>query len=160
MLRGKVSKWSITSTLDISPDSALYPISGVLRDHHQSKPESVSKVIPLVRCVPTIITSSLFIRLEHTSNNWKVRKLTTSLILHIVWDDKASVVKKAVFRGGSSLSAQTYSSLANVQKFITLRTVIVSGRVNNRWKEEKVFYNVCIGLLVRFQACQHQNWIF
>jgi hypothetical protein len=47
----------------------------VLRDRHQSKSESVFKVLPLVHCVPTIITSSLFIRFEHMSNEWKVEKV-------------------------------------------------------------------------------------
>jgi hypothetical protein len=75
MLSGKVSKFSITFTLGISPDSAPYPISGVLRDCHQFESESVSKVLPLLRCVPTIITSSLFIIFEHTSNEWKVEKI-------------------------------------------------------------------------------------
>jgi hypothetical protein len=37
VLSEKVSKFSITFTLDISPDSAPYSISGVLRDHRQSK---------------------------------------------------------------------------------------------------------------------------
>jgi hypothetical protein len=37
MLYGEVSKFSITFTLDISPDSAPYLISGVLRDRRQSK---------------------------------------------------------------------------------------------------------------------------
>jgi hypothetical protein len=72
---GKVSKFSLTSTLAISPDSALYPISGVLRDRRQFESESVSKILPLVCCVPTIITSSLFIGFEHTSNDWKVEKV-------------------------------------------------------------------------------------
>jgi hypothetical protein len=34
-----------------------------------------SKVLPLVRCVPTIVTSSLFIGFEHTSNDWEVEKV-------------------------------------------------------------------------------------
>jgi hypothetical protein len=55
-----------------------------------------------------------------------------SLVLQVFRDDNASVVKNAVFPGGSNLSAQTYSSLAAVQKFITLRPFVVSGRVNNR----------------------------
>jgi hypothetical protein len=50
------------------------------------------------------------------------------------------VVKNAVFLGCSSLSALTYSSLAEVQKFITLRPLAVSGNVNNRWKSEKLLY--------------------
>jgi hypothetical protein len=76
VLSGKASKLCITFTLDISPDSALCSISGVLRDRHQSKSESVFKVLPLVHCVPTIVTSFLFIRFEHTRNDWKVEKVS------------------------------------------------------------------------------------
>jgi hypothetical protein len=46
-----------------------------LRDHRQSKSESVIKVPPLVNGVPTIITSSLFIGFEHMSNESKVEKV-------------------------------------------------------------------------------------
>jgi hypothetical protein len=70
----KVSKFSITFTLDFSPDSVPYPISGVLRDRHPSESESVFKVLPLVCCVPMIITSSLLIGFDNTSNDWKVEK--------------------------------------------------------------------------------------
>jgi hypothetical protein len=76
VLSGKVSKLYITFTWDISPDSAPYPISGVLRDRRQSESKSVFKVLPLVHCVPMIITSSLFIRFEHMSNDWKVAKVS------------------------------------------------------------------------------------
>jgi hypothetical protein len=82
------------------------------------------------------------------------------LVLQVFWDDKASVVKNSVFPGGSSLSAQIYSSLTDVKKFITLKPFILSRRVNNRWKEERVFYNYSIGIPVRLQTCQQQNWIF
>jgi hypothetical protein len=73
-----------------------------------------------------------------------------SLVLQVFWYDNASVAKNAVFPGGSSLSAQTYSSMTDVKKFITLKPFILSERVNNRWKEQGVLYNYCIGLLVRF----------
>jgi hypothetical protein len=79
VVSGKVSKFSITFILCISPDSSPYPISGVLRDRHQSKSEAVSKVLPLVRRVPMIITSSLFLRFEHMSNDWKVEKVNYEL---------------------------------------------------------------------------------
>jgi hypothetical protein len=69
------SQNSLSFTLDISPDSALYPISEVLRDRHESKSESVFKVFPLMHCVPMIVTSSLFVGFEGTSNNWKVEKV-------------------------------------------------------------------------------------
>jgi hypothetical protein len=62
VLSGKVSKFYITFTWDISPDSALYPIGRVLRDRRQSESKSVFKVLLLVHCVLMIITSSLFIR--------------------------------------------------------------------------------------------------
>jgi hypothetical protein len=90
----------------------------------------------------------------------KVRKFTTSLVLQVFWDDNVSVVKNAVFPSSSSLSAQAYSSLADVSKFITLKLFIISRHVNDRWKEERVLYNYCIGLSIRFQTCQCQNWIF
>jgi hypothetical protein len=50
------------------------------------------------------------------------------------------MVKNAVFPGCTSLSALTYSSLTDVQKFITLRPFVVSVSVNNRWKAEKSLY--------------------
>jgi hypothetical protein len=75
VLYGKVSNLSITFTLNISHDSAPYPISGVLRDHCQPKSKSIFKVFPLVHCVPTIITSSLFIGFERMSNDWKFEKV-------------------------------------------------------------------------------------
>jgi hypothetical protein len=75
VLFGEVSKFYITFTLDISPDSALVSVSGVLRDRYQPKSEAVFRIVPLVCCVPTIITSSRFIGFEHTSNEWKVEKV-------------------------------------------------------------------------------------
>jgi hypothetical protein len=72
VLSEKVLKFSITFTLEISPDSAPYPIIGVFRDHRRPKSEAVFRILPLVCCDPMIITSSLFIGFEHTSNGWKV----------------------------------------------------------------------------------------
>jgi hypothetical protein len=48
----------------MSPDSAPNSASRVLRDRHQSKSESVFKVLSLVYCVPMIITYSLFMESE------------------------------------------------------------------------------------------------
>jgi hypothetical protein len=75
MLSGKISKLSTTFILFISPDSVPNSVSRVLRDRRQSKSESVFMVLPLVHCVPMIITSSLFIRFERMSNEWKVDKV-------------------------------------------------------------------------------------
>jgi hypothetical protein len=83
-----------------------------------------------------------------------------SLVLQVFWDDNASVVKNAVFPGSSRLSAQTYSSLADVQKFITLRLFIILRRANNRWKDQKVLNKSCIWLQVRFPSEQSQLCIF
>jgi hypothetical protein len=75
MLSGKVSKFYITFTFCTFPDSIPVSVSRVLRDRHQSKSESVIKVPPPVHGVPMIITSSLFIRIQHMSNEWKVEKV-------------------------------------------------------------------------------------
>jgi hypothetical protein len=64
-------------------------------------------------------------------------------MLQVFWNKEASVVKNVVFTGCSSLSALTYNSLAEVQKFITLTLFVISGRVINRWKAEKLLY-VCL----------------
>jgi hypothetical protein len=71
MLSRKVSKFSITFILFISPEFAPNSVSKVLRDRCQSKSASVIKVLPLVHYVPTSITSSLFTGFEHMSNDWK-----------------------------------------------------------------------------------------
>jgi hypothetical protein len=90
----------------------------------------------------------------------RFRKFAMSLVLQVFWDDNVSVVKNAVFPGGSSLSTQTYSSLADVQKFITLKPFIVSRRPNNRWKDQKVFDNSCIWFQVRFPSDKSRLCIF
>jgi hypothetical protein len=59
-----------------------------------------------------------------------------SFLLQVFWNDDALVVKNEVVPGGSNLSAQNYSSLSDVQKFIPLRPFIVSVRVNNRRKDK------------------------
>jgi hypothetical protein len=96
VLSKKVSKFPITFTLDISPDSVPYPISGVLQDRRQSESKSVFKVLPLLHCVPTIITSSFFVGFERMSSDWKV-KLTTSLVLQVFGDDNALDCQKCSF---------------------------------------------------------------
>ncbi len=64
--------------------------------------------------------------------NGKRKKLATSLLLQVFWNNEVSVVELAVFPGCSSLTALTYSSLADVQKIITPGPFIITGRVNNR----------------------------
>jgi hypothetical protein len=75
MLFGKVSKFYITFILVMFPDWAPCLVSRVLRDRRQSKSESVLQILPLVHCAQMIVTSSLFVRFEHMSNNWKSEKV-------------------------------------------------------------------------------------
>jgi hypothetical protein len=56
--------------------------------------------------------------------NGKHKKLFTSLLCKFS-GMMMPLVKKPVFPGGSSLLAQTYNSLGDVQKFITLRLFII-----------------------------------
>jgi hypothetical protein len=57
-------------------DSAPFSVNRVSRDHCQSKSEVVSKVLPLVHCIPVVITSSLFIGFECMSSEWKFKKVS------------------------------------------------------------------------------------
>jgi hypothetical protein len=72
----------------------------------------------------------------------KREKITTCLLLQVFWNKETSMGKNAVFPDCFRLSALTYSRMAEVQKFITLSPLSVSGSVNNCWKAEKLFY-VC-----------------
>jgi hypothetical protein len=73
----------------------------------------------------------------------KRKKLATSFLLQVFWNDDASVVKNAILPGCSSLTALTYNSLADVQKFLPLRPFIGSGSLNNCCKVKKMLY-VCL----------------
>jgi hypothetical protein len=53
-------------------------------------------------------------------------------MLKVFWNDDASVVESAVLPGCSSLTALTYSSMADGKKIIALRLFIGSGSLNNR----------------------------
>jgi hypothetical protein len=74
-------------------------VSGVLGDRRQSESKSVSKILPRVRWVPTIITSSLFIRFERMSNGWKVAKVSyefgigSFLRLCLDWTQKGKILR-------------------------------------------------------------------
>jgi hypothetical protein len=68
------------------------------------------------------------------------KNLAMSFLLQVLWNDDACVVKNTVFPGFSTLTALTYNSLADVQKFITLRPFIGSGSLNNCSKAEKPIY--------------------
>jgi hypothetical protein len=72
----------------------------------------------------------------------KRKKLSASFMLEVFWNDDVCVVENAVCPGCSSLTALTYSSWADVQKYITLIPFVGSGSVNNCWKDEKLIY-VC-----------------
>jgi hypothetical protein len=64
--------------------------------------------------------------------NGKSKKLAMSFLLQVFWNDDVSVVECAVFLGCSGLTALTYNSLADIQKFIILRPIIGLGSLNNR----------------------------
>jgi hypothetical protein len=99
MISKKISKLSTTFVSFISPDSAPNSVSKVLRDRRQSKSESVFMIFPLVHCVPMIITSSLFIRFEHMSNEWEVEKVNYEfgfggfLRLYLDWTQKFKILR-------------------------------------------------------------------
>jgi hypothetical protein len=69
MFYGNVSKFFITFILGISPYSTPNSVIKILRNCRQSESASVFKVFPLTHCVPMIITWSIFIRIEHMSND-------------------------------------------------------------------------------------------
>jgi hypothetical protein len=83
VLSGNVSKFFIPFILCMLPDSTPFLVRRVLQDRRQSESEYVFKVLPFVHCVPTIITYSLFIGFERTSNEWKVEKVNYDIVWQV-----------------------------------------------------------------------------
>jgi hypothetical protein len=52
------------------------------------------------------------------------------------------------------------SAAQSTSKAITPKLLIVSRRINNRWKGKKVFYNSCFCPIVRFSSEQSQSYNF
>jgi hypothetical protein len=68
------------------------------------------------------------------SDDWKVEKVSYEFGIASFLRRQCLDGQNCSFPRGSSLSAQTYSSLADVQKFITLKLFILSRHANNFWK--------------------------
>jgi hypothetical protein len=86
-----------------------------------------------------------------------LKKLTMSLVLEVFYDCAWTRLKSLKFSVSSNLISPEFQQSGRLRNCITPRPLILSGRVNNRWKEERVFYKYCMGLRVRFQICQYQN---
>jgi hypothetical protein len=76
------------------------------------------------------------------------------LILHSNWGQKFRFLTMLNFIHNRVLATRL------IWKTITPKPLIVSGHANNCWKDEKVFYNSSIYLLVWFRPYYHQNYIF
>jgi hypothetical protein len=98
----------------------------------------------------------LFIRIRRINSLWKVEKVSYNvdigsfLRLHSIWGQKLR------FHGILDSVQDRISAARSTSKVITPEPLIVFRCASNHWKDEKVFYNYCIGLLVRFQPCRFQ----
>jgi hypothetical protein len=110
--------------------------------------------------VVVIITSSMFIRFECLSNEWKVQKVSYEFaiesFLRLCWILSQKSKFLSLF---NSVSTEMQQS-GQFQNYITPKPFIVLRCANNCCKEEKVFYNYGIGLQVRFQPCRCRFDIF
>jgi hypothetical protein len=82
------------------------------------------------------------------------------LVLKVSWDYVLIGVKSSDCSRCPILSKQNFSSPVDLKKVITPKTLILLRRINNRWKEEKVLYNSCVGSIVRFSSEQSHIYIF
>jgi hypothetical protein len=89
-----------------------------------------------------------------------MRKISTMLELKVSWDYIGIGVKNSDFSECSILSRTKFQQPDQLWKLITAKPLIVSRSASNSWKEEKVFYNSCIQIMVRFFIEQLQNFIF
>jgi hypothetical protein len=81
--------------------------------------------------------------------------ITGFLRLQLNWGSNVQISPDAQFG-----PEQNFSSPVQIRKVITPKPLIVSGRADNRWKDQKVLYNSCIWLLVRFPSEQSQLYTY
>jgi hypothetical protein len=97
-----------------------------------------------------------FIRIWRINSVGILRKLAMLFVLKVYWDYIRIWVKSSDISGCLVLYRTEFQQPGSASKTITPKPLIISGHANNRWKEEKVFYNSCIGLLVIFPSEQSQ----
>jgi hypothetical protein len=59
-------------------------------------------------------------------------------------------VESPDFSGCSILSRTEFQQPGQIQKVISPKPLVISGCEDNHWEEERLFYNYCNGLSVRF----------
>jgi hypothetical protein len=111
--------------------------------------------------VSEIITPQSLVGLRHMGNRRKAEKYSYEVSTErydiqsrISWYDIQSGVKSSDFSERSVLSRTEFQQPSQIPKVITPKLLTVSEHANNRWKDENVFYNYCVGILVRFQPCR------
>jgi hypothetical protein len=87
-------------------------------------------------------------------------KLAKSLLLRVFGDGAGFWVKSRGFSDCSNLISPEFQQSDRLQNCITPKPWIVSRRVNNRWKNQKVFYSSCIWLQVIFPSEQSQIYTY
>jgi hypothetical protein len=113
------------------------------------------------RQLSEIITPQSLVGLRNMGGRQKAEKvsydvgITGFLRLQLNWGSNVQISPDAQFG-----PEQNFSSPVQLRKVITPKPLIVSGRADNRWKDQKVLYNSCIWLLVRFPSEQSQLYTY
>jgi hypothetical protein len=83
-----------------------------------------------------------------------------SLVLEVFWDCYFTGLKSLEFSYCSNLIGLEFQQSSRIQNCVTPKPWIVSGHVNNCWKDEKSFYKFGIQILTIFQTQQSQTYNF
>jgi hypothetical protein len=102
------------------------------------------KVSEYMHYIPTTITSILVIRFGRMSNGWKSEEINYDFDIGSLLRLHSVLGQKHRFLRLFSLLSIQFQQMVDFQKFIIPKPFIVSGRVNNRWKDEKLVYNITV----------------
>jgi hypothetical protein len=72
---------------------------------------------------------------------------------NVIYNDIIESFRRFQLVWGQKLRFLRIIKSSQYRNFITPKPFVVLGHAINRWKDEEVFHNSCIQLLVRFQPC-------
>jgi hypothetical protein len=90
----------------------------------------------------------------------KLEKVPMTLVFSVYWVSISKMVKTLNYPSHSILSRINFQQLGQLPKPITLKPLIVWGRVNILWNSENVIYNAIIESFLRFHLFLSQKFRF
>jgi hypothetical protein len=104
-------------------------------------------------------TLVLLSRVNHVRMHGKLEKVPTTLVFSVYWVSISMMVKTLNYPSHSIMSRIEFQQLGQHPKLVTLKSLIVWGRVNIYRNVESIIYNDIMESFLRIlKSAQHRNF--